>query len=148
MEPRVFEAGGLERAIKLQRLPETMRETRMTLRRKIKVRAKGDTRLYVRVQQEDGHRMWSSPIYYVAPLSYSAFSGNSAHMPRGGESGMPLAYVVEVVSRKAVALGFAQGELGVAREDRRRAPGRARISTTAVSTSSNRISTAGWSAPF
>ena len=63
VEPRVFEAGGLERAIKLQRLPETMRETRMTLRRKIKVRAKGDTRLYVRVQQEDGHRMWSSPIY-------------------------------------------------------------------------------------
>ena len=23
----------------------------------------GDTRLYVRVQQEDGHRLWSSPIY-------------------------------------------------------------------------------------
>ena len=63
VEPRVFEAGGLERAIKLQRLPETMRETRMVLKRKIKVRAKGDTRLYVRVQQEDGHRMWSSPIY-------------------------------------------------------------------------------------
>ena len=35
----------------------------MVLKRKIKVRAKGDTRLYVRVQQEDGHRMWSSPIY-------------------------------------------------------------------------------------
>ena len=62
-EPRVFEAGGLERAIKLQRLPEAMHETRMTLRQKIKVRAKGDTRLYVRVQQEDGHRMWSSPVY-------------------------------------------------------------------------------------
>ena len=62
-EPRVFEAGGLERAIKLQRLPETMTETRMALRRSIKVRAKGDTRLYVRVQQEDGHRMWSSPVY-------------------------------------------------------------------------------------
>ena len=29
----------------------------------LKVRAKGDTRLYVRVQQEDGHRLWSSPIY-------------------------------------------------------------------------------------
>ncbi|MBX9590388.1 MAG: DUF3604 domain-containing protein [Hyphomonadaceae bacterium] len=63
VEPRVFEAGGLERAIKLQRLPEVMRETRMALKRKIKVRAKGDTRLYVRVQQEDGHRMWSSPVY-------------------------------------------------------------------------------------
>ena len=62
-EPRVFEAGGLERAIKLQRLPETMTDVRMALKRTIKVRAKGDTRLYVRVQQEDGHRMWSSPIY-------------------------------------------------------------------------------------
>ena len=29
----------------------------------IKLRATGDTRLYIRVQQEDGHRMWSSPIY-------------------------------------------------------------------------------------
>ena len=59
----MFEAGGLERAVLLQRLPETMRERRIALRRKIKVRAEGDTRLYVRVQQEDGHRMWSSPIY-------------------------------------------------------------------------------------
>ena len=63
VEPKVFAAGGLERAIKLQRLPEVMREHRMTLRRRIKVRATGDTRLYVRVQQEDGHRLWSSPIY-------------------------------------------------------------------------------------
>lgn len=63
VEPRVFEAGGLERAVKLQRLPEVMSERRMTLRRKIELRDSGDTRLYVRVQQEDGHRMWSSPIY-------------------------------------------------------------------------------------
>jgi hypothetical protein len=63
VEPRVFAAGGLERAVKLQRLPETMTESRMTLRRRIKVRPAGDTRLYIRVQQEDGHRMWSSPIY-------------------------------------------------------------------------------------
>ncbi len=63
VEPRLFPAGGLERAIKLQRLPEVMTEHRMTLRRRIKLRASGDTRLYVRVQQEDGHRMWSSPIY-------------------------------------------------------------------------------------
>jgi hypothetical protein len=62
-EPRVFEAGGLERRIELQRLPETMRETRLALRRRIKLRPNGDTRLYIRAQQEDGHRMWSSPIY-------------------------------------------------------------------------------------
>jgi hypothetical protein len=63
VEPLLFPAGGLERAIKLQRLPEVMTEHRMTLRCRIKLRSSGDTRLYVRVQQEDGHRMWSSPIY-------------------------------------------------------------------------------------
>jgi hypothetical protein len=40
-----------------------MAERRLTLRRTIQVRPNGDTRLYIRVQQEDGHRMWSSPIY-------------------------------------------------------------------------------------
>jgi hypothetical protein len=34
-------------------------------KRRIKVRPNGDTRLYVRAQQEDGHRMWSSPIYLI-----------------------------------------------------------------------------------
>jgi hypothetical protein len=63
VEPRLFDAGGLERAVLLQRLPEVMGERRMLLRRRIEVRPEGDTRLYVRVQQEDGHRMWSSPIY-------------------------------------------------------------------------------------
>ena len=29
----------------------------------LKLRTADDTRLYVRVQQEDGHRLWSSPIY-------------------------------------------------------------------------------------
>jgi len=63
IEEQVFEAGGLERVFKLKRLPERMNETRVELRRKLKVRDEGDTRLYVRVQQEDGHRAWSSPIY-------------------------------------------------------------------------------------
>jgi hypothetical protein len=40
-----------------------MHQSRMTLRRRIKVRPRGDTRLYVRVQQEDGHRIWTSPVY-------------------------------------------------------------------------------------
>jgi hypothetical protein len=63
VEPRVFAAGGLERAVKLQRLPEIMVERHLCLRRTIKIRPRGDTRLLVRVQQEDGHRLWSSPIY-------------------------------------------------------------------------------------
>ena len=64
-EPIVFEAGGLERAIRLQRLPERMHERHLSVKRRIALRANGDTRLWVRVQQEDGHRMWSSPIYLI-----------------------------------------------------------------------------------
>ncbi len=63
IEPRVFDAGGLERKMSLQRLPETMDQSRLSLRRTIKLRPQGDTRLYIRVQQEDGHRIWTSPIY-------------------------------------------------------------------------------------
>jgi hypothetical protein len=63
VEPLMFAAGGLDRAVLLQRLPDTLQETRMVLRRRIKVRPEGDTRPYVRVQQEDGHRIWSSPLY-------------------------------------------------------------------------------------
>jgi hypothetical protein len=61
----LFSAGGLERAVRLQRLPERMTTRQMTIRRRIKLRDPGcgDTRLFVRVQQEDGHRAWSSPIY-------------------------------------------------------------------------------------
>jgi hypothetical protein len=63
VEPRRFGAGGLDRAIELQRLPEVMDVRAMKLRRRIKLRASGDTRLFIRVQQEDGHRIWTSPIY-------------------------------------------------------------------------------------
>ena len=63
LERHIFSAGGLERGVKLYRLPEVMTERRMSIRRKIRLREIGDTRLFVRVWQEDGHRAWSSPIY-------------------------------------------------------------------------------------
>lgn len=63
MAERVFAAGGLERAIKLHRLPVRLDRRHLMLQRKLPVRGNGDTRPFVRVQQEDGHRMWSSPIY-------------------------------------------------------------------------------------
>lgn len=62
-ERHVFSAGGLDRAVKLFRLPERMTETSLDIRRRVPLRAFGDTRIYVRVTQEDGHRAWSSPIY-------------------------------------------------------------------------------------
>ncbi|MFM9940175.1 MAG: DUF3604 domain-containing protein [Hyphomicrobiaceae bacterium] len=63
LEEHIFSAGGLDRAVKLYRLPEVMTQTRMRISRRIPLRSDGDTRLFVRVTQEDGHRAWTSPIY-------------------------------------------------------------------------------------
>ncbi len=59
----VFPAGRLGREVGLARLPEKMSEMRLRLSRRIAVPKGRDTRLFVRVTQEDGHRAWSSPIY-------------------------------------------------------------------------------------
>ena len=63
MEDMTFEAGGLERRIRLYRLPDRMSKNEISLRRTVRLHDDRDTRLFVRVTQEDGHRAWSSPIY-------------------------------------------------------------------------------------
>ena len=63
IEEAVFNAGGLDRKVTLQRLPDVMATRQVTHAIPVKLRHDSDTRLYVRVQQEDGHRAWSSPIY-------------------------------------------------------------------------------------
>lgn len=63
LEDSTFEAGGLERRIRLYRLPDRMTNCELSLRRTIRLNDDRDTRLFVRVTQEDGHRAWSSPIY-------------------------------------------------------------------------------------
>jgi hypothetical protein len=62
-QPRVFDAGGLERRVEIQRLPDAPAVLAQTFVVRVPIRATGDTRPYIRVQQIDGHRMWSSPIY-------------------------------------------------------------------------------------
>ncbi len=63
VEETVFDAGGLDRRLALQRLPDRLGERNVAFTMTCPVRETGDTRLYVRVQQIDGHRAWSSPIY-------------------------------------------------------------------------------------
>ncbi len=63
LEEHIFSAGGLERAVKLYRLPEKLSATRLRISRRIALREGDDSRLFVRVTQEDGHWAWSSPIY-------------------------------------------------------------------------------------
>ena len=62
-EDLVFNAGGIGRAIRLFRLPDENTERRLRLTRRIRLKAQGDNALFVRLTQEDGHLIWSSPIY-------------------------------------------------------------------------------------
>jgi len=55
--------GGIRRRMRLYRLPDENPATRMQLRRRIRLRDASDNALYVCVTQEDGHLIWSSPIY-------------------------------------------------------------------------------------
>ncbi len=63
LEETVIEAGGLERRLSVQRLPEKPVEHRMDIAQICPIKRGEDTRLFVRVQQFDGHRAWTSPIY-------------------------------------------------------------------------------------
>ena len=62
-DDRVFEAGGLDRRVRVFRLPEDNPHRTMRLERRIDLKDVGDNPLFVRVTQEDGHLAWSSPIY-------------------------------------------------------------------------------------
>jgi hypothetical protein len=59
----VFEAGGIGRRIRVFRLPDENPHRRVRIERRIELRDAGDNALYVCVTQEDGHLVWSSPIY-------------------------------------------------------------------------------------
>jgi hypothetical protein len=62
-EDLVFEAGGIRRCIRIFRLPDENPHRIARLTRRITLKDKGDSALYVCVTQEDGHLVWSSPIY-------------------------------------------------------------------------------------
>ena len=63
LDDRVFEAGGLRRRLRVFRLPEQNPHRRAQLTRRVALRPRGDNPLYVCLTQEDGHLVWSSPIY-------------------------------------------------------------------------------------
>ena len=65
LEDMIFDAGGLQRRLRLYRLPDEMRKTRLSHRMKVQLKPEGDTPLFVRVTQQDGHKAWSSPIYLL-----------------------------------------------------------------------------------
>ena len=74
---RVVEAGGLEKRLRVFRLPDLNSYRHLVLRRRIPIRKAGDTRPYICVTQEDGHRAWSSPLYLFRNRQSPAQRGNA-----------------------------------------------------------------------
>ncbi len=62
-EDTVFEAGGLGRRIRVFRLPDHNPHRRFVLEREVELGDTGDNALYLCITQEDGHLIWSSPMY-------------------------------------------------------------------------------------
>lgn len=63
VEPRVLEAGGLERRLWLQRLPDGPLAREAQVSCTVPIAAEGDTPVWLRVTLEDGNQAWTSPIY-------------------------------------------------------------------------------------
>jgi hypothetical protein len=65
LEEAIYEAGGLNKCIRVCRLPDENPQTKVNISRRIRLKENQDNPLYVCVYQEDGHRAWSSPIYVL-----------------------------------------------------------------------------------
>ena len=63
LQDLVFANGGIKRQLRVFRMPDENGHRRVKLERRIKLDDKTDNALYVCVTQEDGHLIWSSPIY-------------------------------------------------------------------------------------
>ena len=63
LDDLVFANGGIKRQIRVFRMPDENAHHRVQLTRRIALTDKTDNALYVCVTQEDGHLIWSSPIY-------------------------------------------------------------------------------------
>ncbi len=65
IEDIVFEAGGIGRRIRVFRLPEHNPHRHAILERRLALEPGVDNAIYVRLTQEDGHLIWSSPVYMI-----------------------------------------------------------------------------------
>ena len=59
----IYANGGIDRRIRIFRLPDKNPHRIAMLERRMKIEPDRDNAYYVRITQEDGHFIWSSPIY-------------------------------------------------------------------------------------
>ncbi len=65
LEDQVFANGGIKRQIRVFRLPDVNPHRHLKLERTIRLGKDIDEAFYVCLTQEDGHLVWSSPIYLI-----------------------------------------------------------------------------------
>ena len=64
---RVFEAGGIRKQLRIYRLPETNDCRRAHAKVRVPLHRGRDNAIYLRATTEDGHWIWSSPVYVTHP---------------------------------------------------------------------------------
>jgi len=65
ISPKTWNYGGLDKHLKIYRLPDYKSSTEVSFKLAINKLQKGDNPIYVRMMQEDGHMAWSSPVYLI-----------------------------------------------------------------------------------
>ena len=66
LEPNVYEYGGLHKMLQIYRLPPKEKSHKyFEFNTVVRGLRKGDNPIFIRVDQEDGHIAWTSPIYVV-----------------------------------------------------------------------------------
>ena len=68
----VIKAGGLDRQVRISRLPDRNDCRALNARITVPLTPKGDNPLWVRVTTEDGHNAWSSPMYIYRAANQEA----------------------------------------------------------------------------
>jgi hypothetical protein len=63
LEDTIFEADGLERRLRVYRMPQTNNVFEIQDTVPVPLKPRGDNPLWVRVTTDDGYNAWSSPIY-------------------------------------------------------------------------------------
>ena len=66
LEDNVLDAGGLDRKLRVFRLPDEPLQREIRLERTIDLSETGDNPIWVCVTTEDGYQAWSSPVYLFA----------------------------------------------------------------------------------
>jgi hypothetical protein len=72
LQDRIIDAGGLGRKVRVFRLPERLETRDFASTMLVPLHADGrDTPIWLRVTTEDGHRLWTSPVYVLGAPSSS-----------------------------------------------------------------------------